>query len=68
MSLHACTFVVAALLLAYHQATTWLPLYPWNNIDAYSRRELLLEAVWNGALMGLGVLSLAIGNSGFWRY
>jgi hypothetical protein len=35
---------LAALLLAYHQATTWLPLFPGNDIGKYTRKELVLEA------------------------
>jgi hypothetical protein len=41
---------LAALLLVYHQATTWLPLFPWNDLEKYTRKELVLEAAFNGLL------------------
>jgi len=68
MSLHIITVAVALLLLIYHQATTLLPLFPWNDTAKYSRKELILEAGTNGLLMGLGALCLIIGNTGFFHY
>jgi hypothetical protein len=55
---------LAALLLVYHQATTWLPLFPWNDIGKYTRKELVLEAAFNGLLMGAGLACLLVRNSG----
>ena len=68
MSLHLWAVILAAALLVYHQVTTWLPLFPWNDVEKYSRRELLLEAGFNGLLMGAGVASLVGGNTGFPHY
>ena len=56
---------LAALLLVYHQATTWLPLFPWNDIGKYTRKELVLEGAFNGLLMGVGLACLLVRNSGF---
>ena len=68
MSLHIFTIVLSLLLLTYHQATTLLPLFPWNDIEKYNRRELLLEAGTNGLLMGTGALCIILDNSGFFHY
>jgi hypothetical protein len=68
MNLHNCTVSIALLLLIYHQLTTWLSLFPWNDTKQYSRKELILEAGTNGLLMGLGVLCLVQGNAGFFHY
>jgi hypothetical protein len=56
---------LAALLLAYHQITTWVPLFPWNDVEKYSRKELVLEAGVNGATMGTGLVCLIVGETGF---
>ena len=56
---------LAALLLMYHQVTTWLPLFPWNDVRKYTRKELILEASFNGVLMGAAFACILMGNSGF---
>src|ERR1700681_4733042 len=68
MNLHIFTIVAAATLLIYHQITTMVPLFPWSDLEKYSRKELMLEAGTNGLLMGLGALCLIIGNTGFFHY
>jgi hypothetical protein len=68
MSLHTFTIAIALLLLVYHQLTTWLPLFPWNDVEKYSRKELVLEAGTNFMLMGLGVMCLISGNTGFFHW
>jgi hypothetical protein len=68
MNLHIFAIVNTLLLLIYHQVTTWLPLFPWNDLEKYSRKELLLEAGTNGLLMGLGALCLIMGNTGFFHW
>jgi hypothetical protein len=68
MHLHIFTIIIALLLLIYHQVTTWLPLFPWNDVEKYSRKELILEAGTNGLLMGLGALCIIRGNTGFFHY
>jgi hypothetical protein len=65
MTVHYLAIALSCFLLLYHQLTTWLPLFPWNDVEKYSRKELLLEAGVNGALMGIGFLCLYGGNSGF---
>lgn len=68
MTLHIFAIGITLLLLVYHQATTLLPLFPWNDVEKYSRKELLLEAGTNGLLMGTGALCLIINNNGFFHY
>ena len=68
MILHIFTIGFTLLLLIYHQITTLFPLFPWNDVEKYSRKELLLEAGTNGLLMGTGALSIIIGNSSFFHY
>jgi len=68
MNLHIFTIVIALLLLIYHQLTTWLPLFPWNDVEKYSRKELMLEAGTNGLLMGLGVFCIIHSDTGFFHY
>jgi len=68
MNLHTFTIALSLLLLAYHQVTTTVQLFPWNNVKQYSRKELLAEAGTNGLLMGCGALCLLMGNTGFFHY
>ena len=56
---------LAAFLLIYHQVTTWVPLFPWNDVGKFSRKEIFAEAAFNGVLMGIGLLCLMARNSGF---
>lgn len=65
MTLHYLTVLLVSILLLYHQVTTWVPLFPWNDVEKYSRKELLLEAGINGLLMGTGLLCLLNKNAGF---
>jgi len=50
------------LTLAFHQLTTHLDLYPFNNVRHYTRRERVTEAAVNGAVMLLPPLLLLIGH------
>lgn len=68
MGLHYFAIALSIFLLLYHQLTTWLPLFPWNDVEKYSRKELFLEASINGLLMSVGVACLASGNSGFLHF
>jgi hypothetical protein len=65
MTLHVTAVVLGSLLLAYHQITTWGPLYPWNDVEKYSRNELLVEAGVNGVTRATGLVCLIAGNAGF---
>lgn len=65
MTFHDLAPLLSAVLLGYHQVTTWVPLFPWNDVRAYTRKELLLEAGINGLLMGTALLCLINGNHGF---
>ena len=65
MGLHDIAAFLGAFLLVYHQVTTWIPLFPWNYVKTYSRKEMLLETGINGILMGTGLACLLFGNSGF---
>ena len=68
MNIHYLTIGIAAVLLVYHQVTTWLPLHPWNDISKFTTKELLLEGGTNGLLMGTGLVCLMISNKGFPHY
>lgn len=68
MSLHAFAIFLGVFLLAYHQLTTWVPVFPWNDVEKYARKELLLETGINGFLMGTAASCLVLGNSGFFHY
>ena len=59
---------LSVVLLAYHQVTTWVPLFPWNDVGKYSRKELILETGINGLLMGTATVCLLLGNSGFFHF
>jgi hypothetical protein len=47
------------VLLVYHQATTYLDLFPFNGAKSYSRQERLAEMGSNAVLMGLAPLGFA---------
>jgi hypothetical protein len=66
--LHHAAIFMSALLLVYHQVTTLVPIYPWNDVEKYTKKELLLEAGFNGVLMGTGLICLILSNSGFSRW
>ncbi|HWZ02339.1 MAG TPA: hypothetical protein VNX40_01945 [Mucilaginibacter sp.] len=68
MSLRLFAIALSVLLLIYHQVTTWVPVFPWNDTKQYSRKELLAEAGSNGLLMGCGAVCLIMGNTGFYYY
>ena len=66
--MNATAIIFAFLILFYHQITTWLPLFPWNDIENLSRKDILIECITNGILMGLGVFCLFQNNAGFYHY
>ena len=68
MNIHYLTIGIAALLLLYHQVTTWLPLYPWNDTSKYTKKELALEGMSNAFLMGTGLVCISIGSNNFYHY
>ena len=68
MNLYQMVIAMSALLLGYHQVTTLVPLFPWNDVQKYTKKELLLEAGVNGALMGTGLICLILSNSAFSRW
>jgi hypothetical protein len=68
MVLHYITIGMAFLLLVYHQVTTWFNLYPWNETSKYPTKEVMLEGISNGLLMGTGLACLIIGNFSFYHY
>ena len=49
------------VLLVYHQATTYLDLFPFNGARNYSRQQRLAEMGFNAVLMGLAPLGFAFG-------
>jgi hypothetical protein len=52
--------VAQTATLLFHQVTTNLDLYPFNNIRGYTRRERALEAAVNGVIMLLPIGLLLI--------
>ena len=52
--------VAQTATLLFHQTTTNVDLYPFNNIRDYSRRERLLESAVNGVIMLLPIALLLI--------
>ena len=50
------------LTLAFHQVTTHLDLYPFNNIRSYGRRERLTEGAVNGVVMLVPLALLMVDN------
>ena len=63
--MHHVAIALALFLLIYHQVTTWIPLFPWNDLALFSRKEISGETAFNGVLMGTGAFCLMAGNSGF---
>lgn len=51
-------FLFSVILLVYHQITTIVPMYPWNDVKKYTRVEILQEASSNGSLMILASIYL----------
>ena len=68
MVLHGITIGFAILILIYHQLTTLVSLFPWNDTSKYTKREIIAEAGSNGLLMGAGVLCLLLPNKGFCHF
>jgi hypothetical protein len=56
------------LLLAYHQLTTSLDLFPFNGSRFYSRQERTAEMLVNLVLMGLAVLGSVLDSPGLRLY
>jgi hypothetical protein len=56
------------LLLAYHQATTFFDLHPFNGARNYARRERLAEMGANAVLMSLAPIGFALGIHGLQVY
>jgi hypothetical protein len=65
MTLHIFTIGITLLLLIYHQATTLFSLFPWNDVEKYKLKELLLEAGTNGLLIGTGALCVIMATAAF---
>jgi hypothetical protein len=59
MELHSVAVSVVAILLIYHQVTTRFPLFPWNDVARYTKKEMVLEAGFNGILMGTALVEWA---------
>lgn len=50
------------LHLAYHQITSQIDFYPFNNIRHYTRKERLLEVLVNGLFMVFPVIAMLMNN------
>jgi hypothetical protein len=55
-------------LLAYHQITTLVDLFPFNGVRNYSGRERLAELGVNGVLMSLGPIGFLFESRGLMLY
>ena len=58
----ALALTLQLLTLAFHQVTTHLDLFPFNNVRHYTRRERVTEATVNGVVMLLPPVLLVIGT------
>jgi hypothetical protein len=65
MIIQDLTLAFAILVLIYHQVTTMISIFPWNDTSKYTKKEIFIEAGSNGLLMGLGVLCLFLPNKCF---
>jgi hypothetical protein len=68
MILHDLTLAFAVLILIYHQVTTIISIFPWNDTSKYTKKEIITEAGSNGLFMGIGVLCLLLPNKGFFHF
>ncbi|NIG56504.1 hypothetical protein [Chitinophaga sp. Cy-1792] len=59
--LYLAAIILTNLHLIYHQLTTNMDLYPFNNIRNYTSRERITEAGVNFLSMGFPVLALLTG-------
>jgi len=62
------TIICQVLLLAYHQLTTFLDLFPFNGTRFYSRRERVTEMGVNFLLMGLAIMGSVFHTTGLMLY
>jgi hypothetical protein len=60
--------VLCQILLAYHQITTLVDLYPFNGARNYSGRERLAELGVNGVLMSLAPIGFVFESHGLMLY
>jgi hypothetical protein len=56
------TITILLINLVYHQITTLIDLYPFNNIRGVASREKLVESSVNGFTMLFPVIALVSGN------
>jgi hypothetical protein len=68
MILHDLTLAFAILILIYHQVTTTISIFPWNDTSKYTKKEIITEAGSNGLLMGFGVICLLLPDKGFFHF
>jgi hypothetical protein len=57
----AAALACQLVLLAYHQATTFLDLHPFNGARHYTSQERIAEMATNAVLMGLAPIGFAFG-------
>ena len=58
--MEALVIVVQVLLLVFHQLTTLVDLYPFNNVRQYTLKERVTECLVNGAIMVMPVIGFAV--------
>lgn len=47
--------VMQVILLIYFEVTTLVNLYPWNDVEKYSKKEKVTEATSNGIIILIGI-------------
>lgn len=62
VNLHLIALACQVALLVYHQVTTLVDLHPFNGVRHYQRREKVIEAGVNAALMGTAIAGTVIGS------
>lgn len=51
MDYYYVSLVLQILLFLYFEVTTLVPLFPWNDLSKYSRKEKFTEAIANGLII-----------------
>lgn len=51
MDYYYVALVLQILLFLYFEVTTLVPLFPWNDLSKYSRKEKFTEAIANGLII-----------------
>src|SRR3954468_3663307 len=61
-------FLGQLCLLAFHQVTTWIDLFPFNGVRYTKPQERIIEAIVNLGLMSLAPIGFAMGYETLMRF